>query len=113
VGWTGQFVTEVGGEKADPVVLEGSEYVHAPQLQCPPCLPQRQAHGESHYSPRVVSATVTRAGSHAMLPLAGEAGRNREGQEPQECELTAATRVGKRLRAEPRQLAMGIVGADV
>jgi hypothetical protein len=106
-------VTELGGEKYYPVVLEGSEYFHSPQIQCPHCLHQRQANGETPYSPLVVSATVTRAGSHAILPLAVEEVRNSEGQEPQDCELTAAKRGVKRLRAEHRQLAMCIVGDDL
>jgi hypothetical protein len=113
VGWTARLVTELGGEKYYPVVLEGSEYFHSPQIQCPPCLHQRQANGETPYSPLVVSATVTRAGSHAILPLAVEEVRNSEGQEPQDCELTAAKRGVKRLRAEHRQLAMCIVGDDL
>ena len=70
------------------------------------------ANGESHYSHLVVSASVTRAGSQGILPLEGEEVCNSEGQEPQDCELTAAKRLGKRRRAEQRQLAMGIVGDD-
>jgi hypothetical protein len=113
VGWTVRFVTELAGEKYYPVVLDGSEYFHSTQIQCPHCLHQRQANGETHYSHLVVSATVTRAGSHAILPLDVEEVRNREGQEPQDCELTAAKRLVKRLRAEHRQLAMCIVGDDL
>jgi hypothetical protein len=55
-------------------------------------------------------STVTRAGSHAILPLDAEEVRNTDGQEKQDCELTAAKRLVKRLRAEHRQLALGIVG---
>ena len=113
VGWTARFVTEVGGEKYYPVVLDGSEYFHSTQIHCPHCLQQRQANGETHYSHLVVGATVTRAGSHAILPLDVEEVRNREGQEPQDCELPAAKRLVKRLRAEHRQLSMCIVGDDL
>jgi len=113
VGWTTRFVTEVAGEKYYPVVLEGSAYFHSRQIQCPHCLHQRQANGETHYSHLVVSATVTRAGSHAILPLDVEEGRNSEEQAPQACELTAAKRLGTRLRAEHRQLARCIVGDDL
>jgi hypothetical protein len=112
VGWTARLVTEVAGEKVYPVVLEGSEYFHSTQIQCPHCLHQRQANGETHYSHLVVSATVTRAESHAILPLDVEEVSNREKQEPQDCELTAAKRFVKRLRAEHRQLAMCLVGDD-
>ena len=113
VGWTARFVSAVGGKQYYPVVLDGSEYFHSPQIHCPHCLHQRQANGETHYSPLVVGATVTRAGSHAIVPLDAEEVRNSEGQEPQDCELTAAKRLVKRLRAEHRQLAMCIVGDDL
>ena len=113
VGWTARFVTEVAGEKVYPVVLDGSEYFHSTQIHCLHCLHQRQATGATHYSHLVVSATVTRAGSHAILPLDVEEVRNSEGQEPQDCELTAAKRLVKRLRTEHRQLAMCIVGDDL
>jgi hypothetical protein len=113
VGWTARFVTEVAGEKYYPVVLDGSEYFHSTQIHCPSCLHQRQANGETHYSHLVVGATVTRAGSHAILPLEVEEVSNRVEQETQDCELTAAKRLVKRLRAEHRQLAMCLVGDDL
>jgi hypothetical protein len=114
VGWTARFVTEVAGEKYYPVVLDGSEYFHSTQIHCSHCLPQRQTTGATHYSHLVVSATVTRAGSHAILPLDAEEVRNCDGEQaPQDCELTAAKRLVTRLRAEHRQLAMCIVGDDL
>jgi hypothetical protein len=61
----------------------------------------------------VVGATVTRAGSHTIVPLDVEEVRNGDGQEKQDCELTAAKRLVKRLRAEHRQLSMCIVGDDL
>ena len=79
VGWTARFVTEVAGQKYYPIVLDGSEYFHSTQIHCPHCLHQRQANGETHYSHVVVGATVTRAGSHAILPLDVEEVRNTRG----------------------------------
>jgi hypothetical protein len=113
VGWTARFVTVVASQKSYPIVLDGSEYFHSTQIHCSHCLHQRQANGETHYSHVVVGATVTRAGSHAILPLDAEEVRNTDGQETQDCELTAAKRLVKRLRAEHRQLAMCIVGDDL
>ena len=113
VGWTSRFVTAVGGEKYYPTVLDGSEYFHSTQIQCPSCLRQRQANGETHYSHIVVAATVTRAGSHEIMPLDAEAVRNADGPQKQDCELTAAKRLVNRLRAEHRQLSMCIVGDDL
>jgi hypothetical protein len=113
VGWTTRFVTEVAGQTYYPTVLDGSEYFHSTQIHCPSCLRQRQANGETHYSHVVVGATVTRAGSHAILPLDAEEVRNTDGQQKQDCELTAAKRLVKRLRAEHRQLSVCIVGDDL
>ena len=113
VGWTTRFVTAVARQKYYPIVLDGGEYFHSAQIHCPHCLRQRHANGEIHYSHVVVGATVTRAGSHAILPLDVEEVRNTEGQEKQDCELTAAKRLVKRLRAEHRQLSMCIVGDDL
>jgi len=113
VGWTTWFVTEVAGQKYYPTVLDGSEYFHSTQIHCPHCLRQRQANGETHYSHVVVGATVTRAGSHAIVPLDAEEVRNTDGHQKQDCELTAAKRLIKRLRAEHRQLSLCIVGDDL
>jgi hypothetical protein len=113
VGWTTRFVTEVAGQKYYPTVLDGSEYFHSTQIHCPSCLRQRQANGETHYSHVVVAATVMRAGSHEILPLDAEEVRNTDGQQKQDCELTAAKRLVNRLRAEHRQLSVCIVGDDL
>ena len=40
-------MTEVGGQKYYPTVLEGSEYFHSTQIHCPSCLHQRRNIGES------------------------------------------------------------------
>lgn len=113
VGWTTWVVTEGAGQKYYPTVLEGSEYFHATQIHCPHGLRQRQANGETPYWHVVVGATVTRAGSHAIVPLDAEAVRHTDGHQKQDCALTAAKRLCKRLRAEHRQLSLGIGGDDL
>jgi hypothetical protein len=112
-GWTARFVTEVEGQKYYPMVLDGSAYFPSTQVHCPHCLHQRQANGETHYSHLVGGATVTRAGSHAILPREVEEGGNSAEQETQDCERAAAQRLVKRLRAEPRQLSRCIVGDEL
>ena len=106
-------MTEVGGEKDYPRALAGSEYFHATQIHCPSCLRQAQANGETPYWQLVVAATVTRAGSHEILPLEAAEVGTADGQQTQGCELTPATRLVKRLRAEHRQLPVCIVGDDL
>jgi hypothetical protein len=86
---------------------------HSPQLHGPSCLRQPPATGETHYAHIVVAATVTRAGSHEIMPLDAEEVRTTAGQQQQACELTAAKRVVKRRRAAPRQLPVGIGGDEL
>ena len=113
VGWTTRFVTEVAGEKYYPTALDGSEYFHSTTIHCPGCLRQASPNGQTHYSHVVVAATLTRAGSHEILPLDAEEVRNEEGPQKQDCELTAAQRLVKRLRAEHRHLRLCILGDDL
>jgi hypothetical protein len=59
----------------------------------------------------VVSATVVKAGSHRVLPLDVEEGRNSDGQTKQDCEVHTAKRLLSRLRqAHPQRPLM--VGGD-
>lgn len=113
VGWTGKFVTEVAGEKYYTVAFDGSEYFHSTKIECPGCLRRTSKDGETQYSHVVVSATLLRAGSHAVLPLDAEEVRNEDGQEKQDCELNAGKRLAKRLRAEHRQMKICITGDDL
>ncbi len=62
---------------------------------------------------RPAQATVVRAGSHEILPLDVEEVRNEEGQQRQDCDLTAAKRLVKRRRADQRQLKICITGDDL
>jgi len=113
VGWTVRFVTELDGEKYDTVALDGSEYFHSTQINCPGCLHHQSSKGETHYSHVVVAATVVRAGSHDILPIDVEEVRNEDGQQKQDCELNAGKRLVERLRAEHPQLKICLTGDDL
>jgi hypothetical protein len=113
VGWTGRFVTAVDRENSYTVALDGSEYFHSTKIHCPGCLRQKSAKGETQYSHLVVAATVTRAGSHEILPLDAEEVRNEAGQQKQDCELNAGKRLVRRLRQEHRHLKICITGDDL
>ena len=98
VGWTGKCATEVAGEKYYTVAVDGSEDCHATKIPWPGGLGPQRAKGETHYSPLVVAATLTRAGSHELLPLDAEEVRKDDGQPQQDGALTAAKRLVRRLR---------------
>ena len=95
------------------MALDGSEYFRSTTVQCPHCLRQTDPRGRVHYSPKIVGATVVRAGSHQVLPLDVEEVRNATAESaPQDCELTAAKRLVPRLRREHPQMALILIGAD-
>jgi hypothetical protein len=92
-------------------LLDGSDYLHSTTSEWPGCLQRPDAKGEGHCRHTVVAATLVKAGSHRVLPLAGEEVRTSEGQDKQDCAGNAAQRLLPRLRQAhpPRPL---IVGGD-
>jgi hypothetical protein len=117
-GWGPRFTTTLpSGQQQGTyytVALEGSEYFHSTQVQCPHCLRQPDPQGRVHYSHKIVGATVVRAGSHQVLPLDVEEVRNATGESaPQDCELTAGKRLIVRLRREHPQMALIVIGDDL
>jgi len=62
----------------------------------------------------VVGATLVRAGSQQGLPIDAEEVRNPTAdRHPQDCELTAGTRLSTRLRREQPQMALMVMGEDL
>jgi len=116
-GWAKLFKTRLatGDEQGDyySVALDGTRYFHSTKLQCPSCLLKADAGGQAHYSHCVVAATLVKAGSHKVLPLDVEPVQNGDGQGKQDCELNAAKRLVRRLRAEHRQMRVILTGDDL
>jgi hypothetical protein len=117
-GWGRRFTTMLpSGEHQGSyytVALDGSEYFRSTKIQCPHCLRQTDPQGRVHYSHKIVSATVVRAGSHQVLPLDVEAVCNVTVESaPQDCELTAGKRLIARLRQEHPQMAFIMIGDDL
>jgi hypothetical protein len=94
-------------------MLDGSDYFHSTQIQCPGCLQRSDSNGDVHYRHTVVSATLVKAGSHRVLPLDVEEVCNSDGQDKQDCEINAAKRLLPRLRQEHPQLPLIIGGDDL
>ena len=115
VGWGAEFKSTVPSGAAQgayyTVMLDGTDYFHSTQLQCPGCLHRTDGHGHVQYRHTVVAATLVKAGSHRVLPLDVEEVRNDDGHEKQDCELNAAKRLIPRWRQEHPQLPL-IVGGD-
>jgi hypothetical protein len=110
IKWIERFKTMVGGKCYLTVVLDGSDYFHSTKINCPGCL--RQVHGATtHYSHKVVSATIVKANSHQILPLDVEQVVNTDGTEKQDCEINAAKRLVARIGEEHPRLSI-IIGGD-
>ena len=116
-GWAKEFKSTVpsGFHQGDyySAMLDGSDYFHSTNIQCPGCLQRTDTGGEVHFRHTVVSATLVKAGSHRVLPLDVEEVRNSDGQDKQDCELNAAKRLLPRLRQEHPQLPLIIGGDDL
>ena len=80
-GWASQFKIHLptGQHRGDyyTVVLDGRDYFHSTQIECPGCLKATEANEVVHYRHTVVAATLVRAGSHRVLPLDVEEVRKR------------------------------------
>ena len=117
VGWGKDFKSTVpsGFHQGDyyTAMLDGSDYFHATNVQCPGCLQRTDTGGEVHFRHTVVSATLVKAGSHRVLPLDVEEVRNSDGQDKQDCEVNAAKRLLARLRQEHPQMPLLIGGDDL
>lgn len=117
-GWGARFKTTLptGEHRGEyyTVALDGSEYFHSTQIQCPGCLRRTDKKGQVHYSHMVVAATLVRAGSHQVLPIDAEEVRNPQaGSVPQDCELNAGKRVIARLRCDHPHMALIVTGDDL
>ena len=117
VGWAKEFKSTVpsGEHQGDyyTLMLDGTDYFHSTEIQCPGCVQQRDGGGQVHFRHTVVSATLVKAGSHRVFPLDVEEVRTSDGQEKQDCELQAAKRLIDRLRQEHPQMALLVGGDDL
>lgn len=117
-GWAERYKTSIpsGKDKGSyyTAPLDGMEYFHSTEVQCPGCLTKEDARsGRRSYSHCVVAATLVKAGSHRILPLDVEEVRNTDGEKKQDCELNAGKRLIERIRKEHPHLPLIILGDDL
>jgi len=116
-GWAKDFQSAIssGVDQGEyyTLALDGSDYFHSTEVQCPSCLQRREAEGPVHFRHTVVSATLVKAGSHRVLPLDVEEVRNHDGHDKQDCEVNAAKRLMGRVRQEHPRLPLVILGDDL
>ncbi len=114
-GWAREWCTQISdGMNAGSyyvMALDGSDYFSSEAIHCPQCLVRKDKTGELHYRHTVVAATLVKSGKRLILPLDAEVCAPQDGSEKQDCELTAAKRLVRRVRAEHPHLSV-IVTAD-
>lgn len=87
------------------VSLDGSQYFSSPKRSCPACLVRKGT-----YSHQIVQAALMHPERRQVIPLMPEEVRNTDGTEKQDCEVNAAKRLLKKLRATHSRLPFIIVG---
>jgi hypothetical protein len=91
--------------------LDGSQYFSSEKINCPGCLTYKGAKGALRYSHQILQAVMLNPDMRQVLPLAPEPVANTDGHTKQDCEISAAKRIVKKIRATHPKLKM-IITAD-
>jgi hypothetical protein len=84
--------------------IDGTQYHSSKQVHCPACLRKHHRNGETTYSHAVLQGAIMHPDKKQVLPVMPEAIGNEDGDGKQDCEINAAKRFVKRLKAaHPRQ----------
>lgn len=84
--------------------IDGTQYHSSRQVHCPACLRKHHRNGETTYSHAVLQGAIMHPDKKQVVPVMPEAIGNGDGADKQDCELNAAKRFVKRLKADhPRQ----------
>ena len=93
------------------IALDGSQYFSSKNINCPNCLTYRGAKGSVRYSHQILQAVMLNPHMRQVLPLAPEPVANTDGNTKQDCEINAAKRIVKKIRAAHPKLKL-IITAD-
>ena len=92
------------------IALDGSQYFSSEKINCPSCLTYKGARGALRYSHQILQAVMLHPHMRQVLPLAPEPVANTDGQTKQDCEINAAKRIVKKIRATHPKLDIIITG---
>jgi hypothetical protein len=92
------------------IALDGSQYFSSEKINCPSCLTYKAAKGAPRYSHQIVQAVMLHPHMRQVLPLAPEPVANTDGSKKQDCEIKAAKRMVKNIRAAHPKLDIIITG---
>ena len=94
------------------LALDGLWYYASQEIYCEHCL-SRAHGGETSYYHSAVAGAIVRPGNNEVLPVMGEAIRNGDGQEKQDCEHEAGKRWLLAHGPEYRWLKVTLLGDDL
>ena len=92
------------------IALDGSQYFSSEKINCPSCLTYKGVKGSLRYSHQIVQAVMLNPHMKQVLPLAPEPIANTDGHRKQDCEINAAKRIVKKIRATHPKLVIMITG---
>jgi hypothetical protein len=92
------------------IALDGSQYFSSEKINCPGCLTYKGAKGLLRYSHQILQPVMLHPHMRQVLPLAPEPVANTDGHTKQDCEINAAKRIVKKIRAHHPKLDIVITG---
>lgn len=93
------------------ISLDGSEYFSSEKIHCAGCLVTQSQKGKVRYHHQILQPAIVHPHIRQVLPLAPEQISNRDGTSKQDCEITAAKRRLRAIRAAHPKLKI-IISAD-
>jgi hypothetical protein len=90
------------------IALDGSQYFSSEKIHCPACLTYKGKRGPLRYSHQILQAVMLNPHMRQVLALAPEPVANTDGNTKQDCEINAAKRIVKSIRAIHPKLKIAI-----
>src|SRR3984957_2211893 len=91
--------------------MDGSQFFSSSEIHCEQCLIKEHRQGHRTYSHQVLQGGITHPDQSQVIPFMPEQICNSDGQDKQDCEMNAAKRYLKKIRAEHPQLGL-VIGGD-
>ena len=82
------------------VALDATQYHSSETIKCEECLQKKKRNGKVEYSHQALQAIICHPDQKQIFPLMPEPIKNTDGEEKQDCEITAAKRLLPKLRSQ-------------
>lgn len=93
------------------IALDGTQYFSSEKIHCPSCLIRKKGKGPIRYSHQILQAAMLHPQMRQVVPLAPEPIANTDGNNKQDCELSASKRIIAKIRATHPKLPI-VITAD-